>query len=240
MVFNKELLFIHIPKAGGTSCTDYLCQKLTTPIFSSSLKSTLEDWHFKARLIAGFSHETLAEAYGDYQRTLALSGIDVRHIPHVVAVIRHPFNLELSIYNFYRNGRNNVLQAKPFRVPEVQEKIELAQGPIKNFVECSGYFRSNGDDSGYRTEDFLMIDGKLPENLHILRAEELDTTFTHLICRLTGLPASDFPRANVTANPKKATIDDLDPGARDAIYRKHQWLFDQGYYSLEPGSAGGL
>ena len=28
MVINPDVLFLHIPKTSGTSCTDYLCQTL--------------------------------------------------------------------------------------------------------------------------------------------------------------------------------------------------------------------
>jgi len=230
VVFNRQLLFIHIPKAGGTSCTNYLCQHLEGPIFSSSLKSTLEDHHFNAKLISGYSHETLEEAYGDHQRLLADTGIDIRDVPEVLAVIRHPYSLELSIYNFYRNGRSNVLQAKPFQTPEVAAKIELAQGDIKNFVERSGYFRTDSEGRGLRTEDYLMLDGELPTSLTLLKMETLDADFPASVKHLVSPTADSFERANVTMNPRKLTEDALDAGAREAIYQKHRWLFDSGYY----------
>jgi hypothetical protein len=33
MVINPDVLFLHIPKTSGTSCTDYLCQTLKGPVF---------------------------------------------------------------------------------------------------------------------------------------------------------------------------------------------------------------
>ena len=232
MVFNESLLFIHIPKAGGTSCTNYLCKHLAQPSFSSSLQSQTDDWLFNAKLLPGYSHETLSEAYAAHENTHRQSGIDVRAIRVILAVIRDPVTLELSTYNFYRNGANNVLQAEAFRVPEVEERIALARGELKTFISNSGYFRTGFDGSGLRTEDYVTIDGELPENLILLKMEYLDQHFTEFMRPFLGGEIHPFEQANVTANPNKVTPDDLDAEAKEIIFHKHRWLYDQGYYEL--------
>jgi hypothetical protein len=232
MVFNESLLFIHIPKTGGTSCTNYLCQHLAQPSFSSSLKSQTDEWHFNAKLLPGYSHETLSEAYSDYKNIYEQSGIDVRAIPALLAVIRDPVTLELSAYNFYRNGANNVLQATAFQVPEVKERIELAQGGLKHFIRHWGYFRDGFSGDGLRTEDYVTLDGELPENLTLLKVESLDQQFTALMRTFLGGQAHPFEAANVTKNPNKVTADDLDSETIECIYHKHRWLYDQGFYEV--------
>jgi len=232
MVFNESLLFIHIPKTGGTSCTNYLCQHLAQPSFSSSLKSQTDEWHFNAKLLPGYSHETLSEAYSDYKNIYEQSGIDVRAIPALLAVIRDPVTLELSAYNFYRNGANNVLQARAFQVPEVKERIQLAQGGLKHFISHWGYFRNGFSGDGLRTEDYVTLDGELPENLTLLKMEYLDQQFTAVMRPFLGGQAHPFEPANVTKNPNKVTADDLDSETIECIYHKHRWLYDQGFYEV--------
>ena len=42
MVFNKDVLFIHLGKTGGMSVTDYLCNTLKPPVYHVLPKSSLE------------------------------------------------------------------------------------------------------------------------------------------------------------------------------------------------------
>ena len=230
MVINKELIFIHIPKTGGTSCTDYLCRTLTGPVFCFSIKSMFHDHHFEAKLVSGYSHETLQEVYADEERIKRETGISVSDIGNIIAVIRHPYELELSNYSFFRNGRTNVLKGEAFQVPHIMEKIELAQGSFRNFVEHSGYFRNDENGSGYQVEDYFLIDGEIPGNLTLLRFEELEEKFTSVVAPFCVNPALEFPHSNKSATLTEMSVADIDEPTKVAIYRKHRWLFDAGCY----------
>jgi hypothetical protein len=230
MVINPDFIFIHIPKTGGTSCTDYLCQSLSPPIFCFSIKSMFKDTHFNARLLSGYSHETLEEVYSDKDRIKLETGIDVTTINHLIAVIRHPYDLELSNYLFFRNGRNNVLKGEAFQVPHILEKVQLAQGEFCDFVRASGYFRENENGNGFRTEDYFLINGKIPENVTLLRFEELEEKFTSVVAPFCTNPPLAFPHSNKSASFKEMSVADIDEPTKLAIYQKHRWLFDAGYY----------
>lgn len=231
MVINPDLIFIHIPKTGGTSCTDYLCQSLRPPIFCFSIKSMFKDKHFNARLLSGYSHETLEEVYSDKDRIKRETGIDVTTINHLIAVIRHPYDLELSNYSFFRNGRSNVLKGEAFQVPHILEKVQLAQGEFCEFVRASGYFRENENGNGFRTEDYFLINGKIPENLTLLRFEDLQHKFPIVTRQFRLVGDMDFPHSNKSAPTADSSTITLDEDTRHAIYEKHRWLFDEGYYA---------
>ncbi len=231
MVINHELLFIHIPKTGGTSCTDYLCQTLRRPVFCSSIKFQHAEKHFNATLFEGYSHETLDEIYSNRSRIMTATGIDPTVLRNVFAVIRNPYSLELSNYLFFRNGRQNLLKGPAFQVPHVQEKVELAQGSFENFVRNCGYFRDDLAGQQFRTEDYLTLNGEIPDFLTILKAEELDDVFPQLTRPFRERDDIAFPHSNQSARPGDMTFEDIDAATRAAIREKHRWLFEEGYYS---------
>ena len=115
MILNPDILFLHIPITGGTSCTDFLCQVLKTPVFLSSLKQQIATDHFQANLIPGISHETLSELRAARSDIKERTGILLDDIKLIFAVLRHPYEIELSNYHFYRAGDTNVLRHKLFR-----------------------------------------------------------------------------------------------------------------------------
>jgi hypothetical protein len=180
--------------------------------------------------LSGYSHETLEEIYADSERLKQETGISVMGINNIFAVIRHPYELELSNYSFFRNGRKNVLRGAAFQVPHILEKVELAQGSLCKFVERSGYFRDRETGQGYRTEDYFLIDGKIPDNVTLLRCEELDEKFQSVTAPFRVAGNIEFPHSNKSAPFKEFSTADLDGETKQAIYEKHQWLFDAGYY----------
>ena len=131
MVINSELLFIHIPKTGGTSCTDYLCQTLRGPVFCSSIKHQDADMHHKAFLFEGYSHETLAEIYSDRDQVIAATGIDPTMLRHVFAVVRDPYELELSNYLFFSQRSGEHSQGGAFQVPIKALSFSMGRHPQK-------------------------------------------------------------------------------------------------------------
>lgn len=233
MVISSDLLFIHIPKTGGTSCTDYLCQTLRGPVFCSSIKYLHASMHFNATLFEGYSHETLEEIYGSRDSIMAATGIDPTKLRNVFAVIRNPYTLELSNYLFFRNGRENILRGPAFQVPHIQDKVALAQGSFKNFVLESGYFRDDVAGQSFRTEDYLQLNGEIPNFLTVLRAEELDDCFPGLTRAFRQRDDVPFPRANASGGQGDMQLEDIDWESRQAIHAKHAWLFDNGYYEKE-------
>ena len=104
----------------------------------------------------------------------------------------------------------------------------LAQGDFKTFVANSGHLRPGGSQ-----EDYFLIDGEAPSNLELIRFEELSTAFPKAVENYTveGCNA-EFPKLN--SSGKNSELHSLlDDETKELIYKKHRYMFDQGYYSTD-------
>lgn len=234
MILNRDILFIHIPKTGGVSCCEVLCRHLPGPVYYYDLKSLMHKTHFNAQLLPGIGHETLEEVYRDAGRIRAQTGIDVRGVQKVVAVIRHPVDLELSTYYFYREGIKQWRHLPMFQEEHVTERMELARGDLKTFVERSGYFRQPTDErADYTIESYFTIDGEIPDGVWLLKFEQLEQQFRETVGPFLDGGDYEFPRRNVSADHRPDEPPELDAATLQAIYDKHRWLFERGYYDIK-------
>jgi hypothetical protein len=240
MLFNDRLVFLHVPKTAGTSVTSFLIRNLPgkiiltepadTPAAGSlplAARGRLELRRLRRRIgflrhprlhrIVGARHETLRQA----AETLSGLGRRLEDFEAVIAVIRNPYDLEVSRFHFFRRGH---LGIKGF-AHELAE--ELAQsGDFAAFAERAAY---HGQLPGH-IEDWFEIDGRMPSNMRILRFETLEADLARLIapyCR-TSAP---LPRLNASSHAPYKEY--LTPEIEDAIYRKYRWPFDRGYYARE-------
>jgi hypothetical protein len=235
VILSQDILFIHIPKTAGVSCTDFLCEHLRGPIAYFALRpGSSETEYNNAQIYPGFNHETLEEIYADSERIRNLTGISIDQVGRILAVIRHPYDLEVSTYLFFKNGHRNFLQLFK-NSPNIIERIAMAQGPFKNFVAKSGYFRKESEHSiggrPYRTEDYLLLDGQLPESLHILRFEEIQHSLPAAVKAYTTSSVSAVvPHLNRSQGKRGTLSVDVDDETKELIVAKHRWVFEQGYY----------
>src|ERR1700731_3316960 len=124
MLFNDKVLFLHVPKAAGTSVTSFLIRNLaglvtitepSNPAWISDqaptgarLKLALRRMRHelsillrpRLRRIAGTRHENLGEA----SEALARLGRKLEEFEVILAVIRNPYDMEVSRFHFLRRG----------------------------------------------------------------------------------------------------------------------------------------
>ena len=241
MLLTDRLLFLHVPKTGGTSVTSFLIRNLPGQItstepaelpsqmsdlpFSARAKLQLKQWrrdigflrHPRLRRIPGVRHETLKQA----AQTLTGLGRNLADFETIIAVIRNPYDLEVSRFHFFRRGH---LGIRGFAHEYAEE---LAQsGDFTAFAERAAY---HGHLPG-RIEDWFEIDGRIPANLRILRFETLQADLARELapfCRMV----SPLPWLNASAHAPYR--DYLTPRIESAIYQKYRWPFDRGFYSRE-------
>jgi hypothetical protein len=165
----------------------------------------------------GVRHETLHQA----SDTLAGLGRRIEDLEVIIAVIRNPYDLEVSRFHFFRRGH---LGIRGF-AHEYAEELALS-GDFAAFAARAAY---HGQLPG-RIEDWFEIDGRMPPNLRILRFETLDAGLSRALapfCRIV----SPLPQLNASAHAPYKEY--LTPEIEEAIYQKYRWPFDRGFYVRE-------
>lgn len=99
MVFNRDVLFLHVPKTGGVSVTNYLLQVLPTPVFYVTKGPIGRVPPRKGvSFIPGEAHQTLATA----RNFLPAHGFELEQFPRILATLRNPYDLTVSYYTYKR------------------------------------------------------------------------------------------------------------------------------------------
>ncbi len=227
VIFNDDIVFIHIGKTGGMSCASYLLSCLKGPIYNCHAGAAKDVKQTNEQVIAVTDinrHCTLRAAEEHIQRLTGSSAFDRAK---VLAVIRNPHTLE---YSFYRHlQKPQVIQQ---RKKNDQALLQLAQGDFKTFAKEAGYHRP-----GLKQEDYFLIDGEIPANLEIIRYENLTKAFTHAVAPFARPEAgASFPHMNSSGSDEQLTTL-LDDELRNIIYRKHQYIFDHYYQRERPADA---
>jgi hypothetical protein len=211
MIFSKDLLFIHIPKTGGMSVSSYLLKVLPLPVYYAQPHHDDELTTAGITQIDGTRHETLLEA----SQVVSQFGFDVRRFPIIFAVVRNPYALEVSRYAYLRIGH------------------PWDRGPNQTIAMTSSFetfaLQSTFHGGSERPiENYLLLDGQLPENMRVLRFENLAADVSSLLESI-GLTISDeFPWLNKSKHSDFRAY--YTAAAEEAVYRRYQWLFDNHYY----------
>lgn len=223
MIFNNDLIFIHNGKTGGMSCSDYLLRNLRRPVFNCHRRAAEEVPHLHMEGIEAIveikRHCTLAESLAFISQ---FNGRTLSDFQRVVGVIRHPFTLE---YSFYKHLQKPQVRERRKKNTEL---MRLADLDFKTFVKEAGYHRRN-----HPQEAFFSVDGEIPPQVELVKFEELSTAFPKAVAPfLLSETTAEFPHHNRTAYESSVVAQFTDE-VRELLYRKHQFMFDRGFYSID-------
>lgn len=241
MLFSDRLLFIHAPKAAGSSVTKFLMDNMTGHItlvapsdradpsisvplpvrLKSNLKATLTGLKImvfrRVAIAEGPRHEHLGQA----AQRLAGFGRRLEDFDSIISVMRNPYDMEVSRYHFLRRGYLGVAglaRGGP-------QKIAL-EGDFTRFA-CTAPYHGR---KPARIEDWYEIEGAMPRNLRIVRYENLEEDIMRIVGRLYPI-RSRLPKLNASVHaPYRAY---MNAEAESGIYRKFRWLFDREFYKRE-------
>lgn len=241
MLFNDDILFLHVPKAAGTSVTSFLIANLPGIVTvteppdrpdprvaipaAGRLRLSLRRLRRRAgllvrpslKVIDGTRHENLRQA----TELLARLGRKLEDFRILIAVIRNPYDLEVSRYHFFRRGYHGMKGV----AHELAEELAQA-GDFTEFALRAPYH----GQLPARIEDWYEIDGRMPDNLRIVRYEHLAADLDRIVSERYAIKTA-LPRLNATQHAPYASY--LTTETEEAIYRKYRWLFDRGFYRRE-------
>lgn len=218
MVFNRDILFIHLGKTGGISVASYLCRVLKPPVVSvvrfdefHKLKQVgheiMISWKRHANLVA-------ARAF------LKSKNILIEDFKKMIIVIRDPVDLDFSYYRHLRTPR---YIKKLSKHPVNKGRVEAAQKDYPFFAKQNfTHYQGN-------LKDFFELDGKIPENMEIIRFENLSEAIPETVKPFT-VKEIGFPHIN--ASPEQMERPALSADALRSIKEKYRWIYDKNFYRL--------
>lgn len=211
MLFNSDLLFIHVPKTGGTAVTNHLLQVLPRPIWYAYPNFRPDLAEKGITQIQGIRHETLAEA----RDVLISFGRELRQFQCIIAILRDPYAMEVSRFTYLQKGY-------PYDRGHNQD-LALS-GNFENFA----IYSQNHCGETRPIQSYFLLDGQVPENLRILRAESLETELKDVLRSIGVHDAAPLRRYNESQHGEPSHY--YTRAAEEAVYRRYQWVFDHGYY----------
>lgn len=216
MIFNQDLLFLHVPKTGGMAVTDKLLEILPKPIYYALPKDSQDKFHQPPQIFAtaGKRHGNLQDArewVGQYDKNLS-------SFKKIVATIRNPYAMEVSRYFYLRKG---------FAWDKGKAQQIALDSDFETFALASPYF--GRQLSGI--EDYFCIDGVTPANLATIKQEQLQSDLAEILAELNLTLDTPILQKNKTKHREYQHY--LTSKAEEAIYQRYQWLFDAGFYQRE-------
>lgn len=217
MICNNELCFIHVPKAAGMSLSSFLLNNLIDrPVYyfvPDGHVSKAEKSIDGVVIQNGLRHENLLQAQ-DY---LSEIGKKLEDFEVILTVIRNPYDLEVSRFKYLQRGY-------PYDKGQAQ-RIAM-ENDFSKFAKESLFFARKTAEF----EHYYSLNGEMLRNMKILRFEDLDNEI--------ALHLKDYVRDAETLKKKNATVrqgyhEYISADVEEAIYRKYQWVFDQGFYARE-------
>ncbi|CAN0603349.1 unnamed protein product, partial [Ectocarpus sp. 12 AP-2014] len=151
LVFNDDLLFIHVPKTAGMAVTDALIGALPQPIYYAVQSGHEGDYeHVEVR--TGRRHQRLSDADTWFEEQGLSHRVDT--FRHILVMVRNPYALEVSRYHYLRKG---------FEWDAGKAQDLALAGDFAAFVRGSSWW--------FDFADYYSVNGRVPANLRILRQE---------------------------------------------------------------------
>ena len=210
MIWNDDILFIHVPKTGGMMMTEILLEKLPRPLYY-----TLPEGHYKhpytdIEVLKGKRHEYLDEAV----EMLKEHGKTLADFKYILTVIRNPYDLVVSRFAYLQKGYKH----------DGGKTQQLAMsGDFEEFARGSEY-RGKNDPEIFR---YYTLDGEMPPNMVILKYENLQEEFRAFLKKF-DIEVERMPMINKSHHGHYTEY--MNEAVEQIIYDKHVWMFENGFY----------
>jgi len=235
MIFNRDLLFLHVPKTAGMSISDHLLEILPRPVSLTHPKEVWNDGLAERGIVQviGRRHEALPEA----RDVVARHGFDIRRFPVVLAGIRNPYDLEVSRYSYLRRGydwergaeQDLALASRTFEEFAVKNEQRGGSWETDALTVRDPSTPARRDRYPNELKDFYLLDGAMPPSLRLIRYESLVADLMEAL-RAVGVEGRPEGVPWVNRSRRDSFLSYYTPAAEEAVYQRYRWVFDQGLY----------
>jgi len=213
VIFNDDVLFLHVPKTAGMAVGDALTQSLRAPVYYAVQEGHEGDLAGRPglRVVTGRRHQNLATV----DQWFAEQGLPhrVAAFERVLVMVRNPYTMEVSRYHYLRKGH-------PWDQGPAQQ-LAVA-GDFAGFVARSRWW--------FNFRDYYTVDGFMPDNLHIVRQEALASGLLFACGAYFERP---LRLESINVSERHDYRDYFNAELESHVYRKYQWIFDKGFYARE-------
>jgi hypothetical protein len=203
-----DALFVHVPKAGGTSIRQWLLENLPGPLLHIHHKHAKFDYGAKqVTCLTGTKHGDLFMAEPLVQM---FTGKTIAQLPLVIAAVRNPYDREVAWFSYLERS-----------LPIAGHIDDGRWGSFEEFVQ-----RPSTRDRNL--ENFYLLNDLSPPGLRIVRTEHLEEDLTAAL-RVIGAEAKGpVPRLNQSRHG--AWRNYYTPAIEAAVFDRYRWYFDRGLY----------
>jgi hypothetical protein len=208
MIATPRMLFVHVPKTAGTSTRHWLLENLPEPILHVKEQfAGLPAGGKKILHLVGSKHMDLIAARPLIQ---LFAGCDIPALSIVLAGVRNPYDREVSLYRFWQRN-----------AATAQRLYGSLWADFEEFTQRQSTLDRN-------LTNFYQLDGVVPPNLRLLRAEHLEEDLLGALRSIGIEPQTSVPVLNAADN----AIDGVTFSSRGeaAIYARYRFYFDLGLY----------
>jgi len=190
-----NLAFFHIAKTGGTSFRDFLVRNLGKA-----------KWYIKDT-----NHEPLTSK-------MSVMGKKLFDSINIVTIVRDPFTAVVSYYDsIYSHNCSLDGKLKPHVAEKYPALVDVYGLPFEEFID---WYVEN--EKSYA--DYLLVDNKIPGNVHIIKLESLKQDSNRVLNDILGLNlnVNKIGRLN-SANRDKSAMDYYSNSSLNKIRNKYKW-----------------
>lgn len=215
MLVGPSLIFVHNPRAGGSSVREYLQRAVPGryfPVADPKLSNADKSW---------LIHQGLEVCY-QYATRL---GLDPFNIPSLV-VIRNPYSLSLSGYLYLAQRHGKKIKNMEQTFEQYLENL-IAATPVEQLEA-----KANAEYGPFST--FMTLGGVKPANLAVARTESLRGDAEEFVQGLSGShKVKRFPHINSSEHAHFSQY--FTRTEEEMVYRIYRNTFESGLYKRFEG-----
>lgn len=186
---SRKFIFVHVPKAAGTSVTNMLSK------YTSYRDLEIGGTTFGEKIQSAFKKRFGISKHATSSNLQAIVGEEEWDEMFTFSIVRNPYSRVISTYKFLNEWEGT---------PTKFKKILAQFSDINDYILSNIWEESNGPDNIFRPQTFWLTDNKDRSKIlvnFVGRLETLDNDLNHIISKIEGIKIEkkQAPQLNKTS-----------------------------------------